>query len=64
MTARYKDEVNKLISYADRALFDERIDISNFRISNPGFISPLSVTRENLFTRSTRVRCIYKNYKT
>lgn len=58
---RYKDEVNDILSYVDRALFIERIKMDSFRITNPGIISPLTVTRENLFRRSTRVRCIYKH---
>lgn len=62
--ARYKDEVNDIISYVDRALFDERIDMSNFRITNPGIITPITVTADNKFSRAVRLRCTYKNYKT
>jgi len=63
--SRYRDELDDIISYIDRALFKERLNMystttGTIRIINPGNFTPLAIARENLFTRAISFNCIYK----
>jgi len=61
--SRYRDELDDIVSYIDRALFKERINFDIFRIINPGNISPVSIIREGLFSKVISFTCLYKNYQ-
>lgn len=50
--SRYPREMDNMISYADRALFQKRVEMDTFRITTPGQISTAVIPREGLFVRS------------
>lgn len=62
--SRYKDELDNIISYIDRTIFKERINMGEFKILNPANFTPVSIVRENLFAKSISYSCLYKMYST
>jgi len=58
--SRFPEELDDMLSYVDRALFKERIDIGNIKRIDPGELTPVVVIRENMFSRALRYSLIYK----
>jgi len=59
--SRYPDETDDIISDIDKALFRERINVSDVRILNPGNITFITPTRNKLFVRAIRYEVVKRN---
>jgi len=58
--SRYPNELDELISYADRALWYERINIDALRIANPGNISTAVSPKEGIFVRTMLYQGVHR----
>jgi len=58
--SRFPDELDDILSYVDRALFNKRTSISGVKRIDPGRMTPVSVIRERLFSRGMRYNLVYK----
>jgi len=61
--SRFANELDDILSYCDRALFKERVNISQIKRIDPVGLTPLTVVRERIFTRALRYNIIYKMYE-
>jgi hypothetical protein len=58
--SNYPDELDKIISYVDRAIFKERTLFYGIRRIDPGELSPVAVIRDNLFSRSVSYSMLFR----
>lgn len=58
--SRYPKELDELISYADRALWYERVSIDSLRIVNPANISTAVSPKDKLFVRTMLYQGIHR----
>lgn len=58
--SRYPRLLDELISYADRGLWYERVDIPSFRIIRPGNISTVVKPNEYLFVKTVIYQCVHR----
>jgi len=58
--SNYPEELDEILSYVDRAIFKERTKFTNVRRIDPGNMTPVSVIRQNLFTRAITYRMLYR----
>jgi len=56
----YPDELDDILSYADRALFKERANFTNIKRLDSGEMTPVEVLRDNLFSRAMRYNLVVK----
>ncbi len=58
--SRYPSELDDIVSYVDRALFKERVNISGIKRVDSSVISPISSVRNILYARGIRYTAIYQ----
>ncbi|MHA1290684.1 MAG: hypothetical protein ACTSPB_25145 [Candidatus Thorarchaeota archaeon] len=58
--SRYPDELDDLVSYVDRALFKERVNIAGIKRVDSSAITPISSVRNILYARGIRYTAIYQ----
>ncbi len=62
--SRYPDELDDLLSYTDRSLWQSRTSMDTFRITRPGKFSSTKEVREGIFTRTMIYQGTYRETAT